>query len=218
MASPGYIAGPLIIPLTFQMRLLWTLPNSKTATNVLHLIVPDGTVNSQALADALYDGIVGFGDTAPYLAYLSSETSLVGVDVRDIRTASQALFQSTGLATAGTGGGNALPEEVSLVVTLRTALAGRAHRGRIFLTGFDDSTLDVNGHADATFVLTTLAFVAGIVAIIGENGMDLGVGHRGHAEYINAKGATVAAEAAGTDRVTNVIVRDNVFDSQRRRK
>ncbi len=218
MSSPGYIPGPLIIPLTWQVRLVWTLPNGRQASNVLHAIVPDGSPPDEANATALFDDIAAATETTTYFAFLKTTTALQFIDIRDLRTESQALVQSTSAAVPGTGTGNALPEEVALVVSLRTALAGRAHRGRTYLTGFDDTALDANGHAVAGLTAAAADWMTALKDSMLGLGMTLGIGHRGHAEYVNPKGATIAAEAAGTDRVLTCVVRDNVFDSQRRRK
>ena len=48
--------------------------------------------------------------------------------------------------------------------------------------------------------------------------IQMAIGHRGHAEYTNAKGVTVPEELPGSDLVSTISIRDNVFDSQRRRK
>jgi len=219
MPSPGYIPGKLVIPATFQVRLLWQLPNSRAATNVLHAIVPDGLVNSQGLADALFGTIAGDGTTAGYFAFLSSQTALQAVDIRDLRTESQGLFQSTPGAVPGGGVANALPEEVALVCTLRSDLAGRAHRGRIYLTGFDASSIDAQGHAVAGLTLAAELWVnSALLGSFNFVGMTMAIAHRGHNAYVNKLGNTVPAEATGSDRVTQTIVRDNIFDSQRRRK
>lgn len=218
MSSPGYHHGHLLIPNTLQIRLRWTLPNGKFAHNVLHGIVDGGLDNSVLLANSIYDAIAGSGETTTYLDFLSSETSLDFVDIRDVRTENQTLYQSEGAALPGTGTGNALPEEVSLVVTLRSALAGPAHRGRVYLTGFDDSVLDVDGHCVSGCATAARNFVVAISGALLANGVALGIGHRGHDEYTNSAGNTVLAELPGTDLVTSILVRDNVFDSQRRRK
>jgi hypothetical protein len=218
MSSPGYIAGPLVIPETVQVRLKWFLPNGRTATNVFHGIVADGFANSVIACNFVYGAIAAWGDIDTYFDFLASTTSFLGVDIRDIRTPAQSIMESDGAAVPGTGTGNALPEEVSLVCTLRTALAGRAHRGRTYLCGFDDSTLDAQGHAVSGLTASAQALVEQVQVGMTAAGIAMGVGHRGHAEYVNEKGATVAAELPGTDLVTQIRVRDNVFDSQRRRK
>lgn len=218
MTSPGYKAGPLVIPFTFQVRLIWALANGRQSTNVLHCIVADGLSASTTLATLVFDQIKADALTDTYLENINTAAALQRIDIRDIRTKSQSIFEAGGAAAPGTGGGNALPDEVALVVTLRTALAGPAHRGRVYLSGFDDSTLTAEGHATPGLTGAAQDWVGRVGGILSANGMALGVGHRGHDAYTNAKGNTVDAELPGTDLVTSVIVRDNVFDSQRRRK
>jgi len=52
--------------------------------------------------------------------------------------------ESTGAPIAGTDSGDANPPNVAWVCTFRTALAGRSHRGRIYLppVSFDESGVD----------------------------------------------------------------------------
>jgi hypothetical protein len=218
MPSPGYIPGPLVIPLTVQVRLVWSLPNGREATNVLHAINAGAVPVNVAMANAIFDFISTSASWGLYAAFLSSETSFVRVDVRDLTSAHLGVFESAGTPVVGTGVGNALPEEVSLVSTLRTGMTGPAHRGRVYWTGFDDSVLDANGHAVADLRTAINNLMAIVIAAFASVGLDLGVAHRGHADYVNARGNTVPAEAAGTDRVLQTDVRDLVFDSQRRRK
>jgi len=218
MSSPGYIAGPLVIPLTWQVRLAWILPNGRLATNVLHAIVPDGGTPGSDTCNAIFDDIAAATETTAYFAFLAATTALQFLDIRDLREPELALVQSTSAAVPGTGTLHALPEEVSLVCTLRSALAGRAHRGRIYLTGYDASAIDTAGHAVAGLTAAATAWVNMVKETFLGHGIAMGIGHRGHAEYVNAKGQTVAAEAPGTDLVTSALVQDNIFDSQRRRK
>src|SRR5205085_11714723 len=120
------------------------------------------------------------------------------IDIRDIREPFHAMYQSANDARPGTGTGNALPEEVALVVSLRTHQTGRAHRGRVYLTGFDDSALDANGHAVPDLTANARTFVENVQDAMAASLLELAIGHRGHAEYVNHLGATVPAEAAGT--------------------
>jgi hypothetical protein len=218
MVSPGYIPGPLVIPLTWQVRLAWILPNGRIATNVLHAIVPSGGDPDTDTCNALFDDIAAATETTAYFAFLAGTTALQFLDIRDLRVANMALVQSSSGAVPGTGTLHALPEEVALVVTLRSALAGRAHRGRVYLTGYDASAIDTAGHAVAGLTAGATDWMNMVRSTFLGHGISLGIGHRGHAEYVNAKGATIAAEEPGTDLVTSCIVQDNVFDSQRRRK
>lgn len=218
MSSPGYVNGPLVIPDTLQVRLLWTLANGRAATNVLHAIVAGETHTSLALANALFDEIAALAELTSYAGYLSADTNLTHVDVRDVRAEHLGLFESEGAPVPGTSGDSALPEEVAFVISLRTGLTGPAHRGRIYLTGIAANALDTAGHADAGFVAAALAFVQAVNGVFIANGLTLAVGHRGHASYTNRVGHTVEAEPAGSDPVLTIAARDNIFDSQRRRK
>lgn len=69
------------------------------------------------------------------------------------------ITESTGLQTAiaetavdlvGTATGNALPADVSLVVSLKTALANRSGRGRFYLPQLAASSSTVDGRLSAT--------------------------------------------------------------------
>src|SRR6266699_4069889 len=213
MPSPGYIPGPLVIPDTLQVRLLWILPNGKASTNVLH--ATSLGIFGLAEINAVFGDVKLDARTTTYLAFLAATTALQAMDIRDLRAANFPLIQSDTPAAAGTGIGNALPEEVSLVVTERTALAGRAHRGRVYLTGFDDSAIDAAGHAVAGLTAAALGFVQAVSDAMAANGLVLSIGHRGHAAYVNAAGNPVPAEAAGSDPVETLVVLDNIFDSQR---
>jgi len=219
MPSPGYIPGSLVIPRTFAVRMRWTLANGVKASNVLHAIVPEGTSPDVALANGLFDSIKA--DIAPLLSYMSTQTNLEGLSIRNLQSGSNVEVDSNPAdspSVAGVGEGFALPEEVAIVVTLRSGQTGPAHRGRIYLPGWSTDALDVDGHIDPVLVGTLVTWGALLISNFTIHGMDLGIAHRGHAEYTNDKGKTVPAEAAGTDRVTTIVVTDNKFDSQRRRK
>lgn len=217
MPSPGYIPGPLVIPNTVQVRLMWNLADGSFASNVLHA-QKAGVLVDQTMADDLYTNITGAAGFAAYMDLLSSDVSLLRVGIKDLDTANQVEWESSAAASPGTGVGNALPEEVALVVTLRTNLAGRAHRGRVYLGGFIVTTCTAQGKATGALTAAAATFIQNVSDAMDALGLQFGVAHRGHAEYVNARGVTVPAELPGTDPVQAVIVRDNQFDSQRRRK
>jgi len=200
------------------MRFLWTLANGRNATNVIHAIAADSTVPSLALANSLFDGIGALAELTTYLGFLSSDTTLAHVDLRDLRSAHLGLYQSEGTPVAGTSGDDALPEEVAFVISLRSDHTGPSNRGRIYLTGIASNALDGAGHASDAFVAAALAFVQAMNGVLIANALTLAVAHRGHASYTNRVGATVPAESAGSVPVITIAARDNVFDSQRRRK
>jgi len=219
--SPGYIPGPLVIPDTFELRLGWTQPNGKKTSNVLHFTATGSVFPSPATPQAIYDLIVGDAAWTAYAATLSIDCNFDTVEIKDLRTANQPFISSSVGVNPGTDASHALPEGLALVVSLGTALSGRAHRGRVYLSGFTVDSADTVGHAASGTVGAAQAFVQLISDTI--NGVDpfwlMGVAHRGHASYVSPfSGLTIPAEAAGTDPVTDITVKDNVFDSQRRRK
>lgn len=105
--------------------------------------------NAVTWATQFWDGQVsGTG----YTAYQSDS---VGIDrittgERDILTGQQLALRETTVSIAGSVVGDALPAEVALVVSLRTALANRTGRGRFYLPQPAGTILDVDGNVDPT--------------------------------------------------------------------
>src|SRR5689334_15918544 len=137
MSDPGRIPGAVVIPNCVQVRLIWTLPNTKTVYNVMHGSVAGGFVATSSVAESIFTALKAAAGWTSWKARVNSGVSLIGIDLRDMRVANQATFQGTSGASAGTGAGTALPPGDALCVTLRTALAGRAYRGRVYLPGLD---------------------------------------------------------------------------------
>jgi len=217
MADPGRIAGPEILPNGIQVRLLWNLPNGKQAVNVLHGQVAGGFGPTQAIAEAIFSNIKGAAAWTTYRAFLNSGVSFAGVDLRDMRTANQPLVASTSGADAGTGAGTALPPGDALVVTERTAGAGRAFRGRVYLPGFDSTALAAGGVASAGAVTASQGFVAAVQSALTAQGITLAIAQPARAEYTGTGGATHPARAAAMAPVTSIVTRNAIFDHQRRR-
>lgn len=98
-----------------------------------------GAAGNQATLDAevaaVYDKVATPGATATTLRSLlapsSSYQKITGYSYQANATAAD-LVSERAWAAAGTGGG-LHPNQVALVATLRTALAGRRNRGRIYL-------------------------------------------------------------------------------------
>jgi hypothetical protein len=218
-SSPGYIRGKLVIPATCQVKLDWQLPNGKLASNVLHAIVPDSFTFVQSDVDDVFNGIgasTGWSELNPFL---HTDTRLLGVEIKDLREADLPSVPSTAPAANGTSTANALPEGVALVVSLLTAKAGRSNRGRVYLGGFTDDATDSAGHAVDGLVTAAQDFILAVQAAMTAKNFELAIGHRGHDPYTSpATGQTVLAEAPGSVPVTGVVVKDPIFDSQRRRK
>jgi hypothetical protein len=213
----GAIPGPVVIPDCFQVMLRWTLINGKTVDNVLHGIVSGGVVANSALAQAIYAHIIASAAWTAYKPYINENVTLDGVDLRDVRAANGPIVSSTGAATPGTGVLLALPPEVALVVTLRTDFAGPGFRGRVYLGGFDSAGLAAGGTALAGLVTAAVGFMDEVQTAMGIGGVELAIGQRARAGYTGTTGTVHAARAANVIPVTSIVVRDAIFDSQRRR-
>jgi hypothetical protein len=216
--DPGRIPGPQIIPNTVEVVLNWELPNGKVVHNVLHGRVAGGFSATAGVAEAIRAAITSGADWTGYAAQLNDGVSLLGVSLRDLRAANMPLVDSTGVAAAGTATGDALPPEVALVVTLRTAFAGRGFRGRVYLPGFDTASLDADGTATAGAISAARTFVQHVQTALTASGITLGIAQPARQAYTSPRtGAAIPARSATIVDVTNIVTRNDVFDSQRRR-
>lgn len=217
MADQGRIPGAIVIPNAVQVRLIWTLPNAKTVYNVMHGSVAGGFSATSAVAEAIFTAIKASAGWTSLKANLSSGVSLVGVDLRDMRSANQPLVASTSGASAGTGAGVALPPGDALTVTLRTAGAGRGFRGRVYLPGFDSTAVAAGGVAAAGTVTNSTSFVTAVQTALSASGITLAIAQPARQQYTGKTGAVHSARGAGLQPVTSIVTRNNVFDHQRRR-
>lgn len=217
MPDEGRIPGPIVIPNTIQVRLIWALPNGKTVYNVLHASVAGGFSATTAVADAIFTALKANAGWTSWRARLNTTVSITGVDLRDLRTANMPIVQSTTAAAAGTGATGALPPGDALCVTLRTALVGRGARGRVYLPGLDFSAIAAGGVAAAGTVTDSVAFVTGVQTVLTASAATLAIANPARAAYTGSTGAAHAARPAGILPVTGIVCRNTTIDHQRRR-
>lgn len=217
MTDLGRVPGPIVIPNCVAVYLAWTLPNTKTVYNVLHGTVAGGFSATSAVAEAIFTAVKGAAGWTSWKANVNSGVNFASVSLRDLRTAAQPLVTSTTGASAGTGAGTALPPGDALVVTLRTALAGRAARGRVYLCGLDSTALAAGGVAAAGTMTNAKAFVDAVSTALTASGITMSLGNPARALYTGKTGAIHVARAATTTPVTSTVVRNNIIDHQRRR-
>jgi len=77
---------------------------------------------------------------------LSSWAKFTQVSLRDLTSSSGIVYEYAGppLPVSGGAMGQPLPSSVAVVVSLRTGLAGRSFRGRLFFGGFSEQQSDGN--------------------------------------------------------------------------
>jgi len=217
LTDPGYDRADHVIPNCIQVVLNWSLEDGKLAHNVLHGRVTASFTPTAPVATAIFNGLTASLTSSTMLATLATTTSFTGVTLRDLRVANMPLVSSTGAAVPGTLAGEALPNEVAAVITLRTAFAGRSARGRIYTMGFGVG-VTAPGNVIASNVVTSIGnWANSIPTVFTSQGLTfcLGLPHR--LAYVSAAGTPHAERLATTLDVTSQTVRDNHWDSQRRR-
>jgi hypothetical protein len=206
------VSTPLVIPNTVQVRWFWTL-NGVDAVNVLHAIVQPAFVPTPAIASALFTSIATQYGGALTGSYVPTTTVFGGLDIRDIRAPNLAPIETTGFTLPGSDVAMALPNQVAAVLTLRTANAGKSFRGRIFMPGFSISAQGADGHMLPAFVDALSTFGSTLIASFSTNQMTLAVASR----PVHDKDTGALIKAGFSTQVTQVVVRDNRWDTQRRR-
>jgi len=198
----------LIVPQAAQMRLIWSLSGQLYALNILGVVNAGGIAITQALTNTVGAAVKSAFTSSGQVGVVSTIVSLANVGLRDVRSASQPEFIDTGGAVAGTLAGDFLPPQISLCITLRTALAGPRFRGRIYLPGYGEATNTAVGVITTT--VTTVNFVTAIKTALVASALDLGVIHR-------PTEAPLPVSAGFITTVTSIVARDAVWDTQRRR-
>jgi hypothetical protein len=218
MPDGGRIAGPIVIPNAIEVDLVWNLASGKQVKNVLHGQVAAGFNATSAVAQAIYASVIASGSWTAWAAFVHTTASLAAINLRDLRTANMPVVSSTGAATPGTGAGVALPPGSSLVVTLRTASAGRGFRGRVYLPGLDSGLLTAaTGAASAAGNTAALNFITAVQTGLTASAVTLSIANPARQAYTGRKGRAIGARAAGIINVTSIVTRLTALTSQRRR-
>jgi|tagenome__1003787_1003787.scaffolds.fasta_scaffold20527198_2 hypothetical protein len=217
LLDPGVIGGPVVIPNGIRIIIRWNLANGKVARNVLGGLVAGGFNPTTAVAQAIYAGISTGGTWTALAAQLSTTTFIAGVDLLDIRAANLPLVSSTGAPVPGTAAGAPHPSETSLVVTLRTGRTGPSGRGRLYMPPFSQLTQAVGDFAGTTTVTAVQNWAANVQSVLSGQSITPALALPARAAYTGISGTAHPARAASMLPITSSLVRDNHWDSQRRR-
>lgn len=197
----------LVVPNAAQMRLIWSLGGQLYALNVMG-VVANAVPITQALTNTIGTAVKSGLTSSALAGALHPNVALANIGLRDIRSANTAEFLDSGAAVVGTGTGDALPPQTALVVTLRTASAGRRFRGRVYLPGFCEAVNLTNGVFSA--LASPVNFITAIKSALTTSGMDLGVLSRPNPDATPPNAGFITV-------VTSMVLRDSVWDTQRRR-
>jgi hypothetical protein len=206
---------PLVITNAAQVTLNW-LNQGIVCHNVLGASKPPGVTVTQALVDSLGAAIKTSYTASGLSAHHNPSTALMSVGVRDISSAGQPEYLDSGAFAGGTTSGEALPPQIAMVVSVRTARAGASYRGRIYLPGWMEIDNSTTGTALQPAADAAVAFIEGVSDAISAAGMLLAILSRPReAKTIPAK--EIAPKAGFVTPATAVEIRNLLWDTQRRR-
>lgn len=210
------MATPLVIPNCAIITLHWSGP-TRTWVNVLGARATGAMpVIDQAFANTLHTFTVSTLTGAAVLTHLATTTIFENLSVRSINAANLPEFTSTGTPAAGAGAGDSLPLSVAACVTLRTALAGKSFRGRVYFSGFDEGENDATGRMSAAASSSVANFMTNWSAGLSAQGMVGAVLSRPFGgRTIPAK--VQAARPGQGNPITAAVSRNLKWESQRRR-
>lgn len=217
-SDPGHIRGAKVMDHVNEITLVWNMADGKLAHNVLHGQYTGSFAGTQAQANGILTGLTTGAQWTNLALFLANTCALTAVTFRDLNVKDQPLIQSTVAGKNGTSASPEMPNEVSAVITLRTAQTGRQNRGRMFIPGWATNALQT-GNVIADAAVTALNAWASIIAGVfsANGGYVFGVGHVARAEYTSNNGTHHDARASGLVPITTIGAKDNHWDTQRRR-
>lgn len=178
---------------------------------VQHWRVPLGTAVTSTLVDAIFGPLATLW-TANMAPHCPPDTALAGFSLRDLRTQGMAPVNNTVAGGVGTGTGDRLPNQIAICLTVRTARAGKAFRGRNYWPGLSETASGPGGTLTAGAHTSIAAFATGYLTAVNRSGCNLVVLHR------PLYGIDGSITVPGTiENATQVVLRDDVLDTQRRR-
>jgi hypothetical protein len=217
-SDPGHFKGKFTIPAAIQVTLRWQLEDGKFGHNVLYMTVPGAFQPTSAIADAILLGLTDTPEWTALAAFLAGTAGLTGVLLRDKRALDTPIVPSSaGGGRAGASISPEMPDETALVVTLRTSKVGARFRGRMFVPGWATNALGT-GNVAAPAVVTALQnWSSTIRTVFAAEGGTWALGLPPRNAYTGSSGTPHEAQDSEAPSVATNVVRDNHWDTQRRR-
>lgn len=212
----GRMKGAQAVPSVIEIQIKQTGANGKPADFVCHGSYATAPPSLTALASALWTAISGAWSTnlAPVMA---PAATLTGVWIRDMSNVNNPIVVGTGPAIPGTGTIPALPGEVAIVITENIAARGRGMKGRMYLGGFVEAADSGNGVISPAAQTAVTAFANALYAALNTNNLAPCVAQPHRQQYIGYTGTVHADRPATHVGVTQYVLRNTEFDTQRRR-
>jgi hypothetical protein len=152
----------------YQLRIYcYDVPPTQLSVNTLYFRVTDvtgvGTMSEQSMTEAL-DALWA----TRYKPCLSNGSEYYGLSAQryNIPLPRPVMMTSHLNTGAGTAGGNTLPNQVTGLISLKTALAGKNYRGRIYTPFLPAIAADANGLMTAAFAAILVANIAQFIPAV----------------------------------------------------
>lgn len=218
LKDPGHDPNKSPIPACMEVRIDYSLPDAKTGHNVLHARFPGAYPGTTTLANALKAGFASLFSSSGMSPVLSTNLFIVAVALRDLSVLNQLyILSNTASSAIGTDAGQPLPVEVAAVLTERTAISGPGGRGRIYIPGFTAGSLGTGNVIGATAVTALGQLAAGLPGVFSAQSLTMCLALPSRIGYTGSTGRVHPPRTAQTADIVRVELRDNHWDSQRRR-
>jgi len=217
LADLGSIGGPVKIPDACKVMPVWTNGAGKSVRNVLYANCGPSTAITATLAEQVRAALVARSEFTALLAHIAPTVAFAAIELQDVRDVHLPVVRSSGTAVAGTSTGIELPDEVALVTTFRTNSIGPGHRGRMYQPGWASSALGAGNTATAAAVTALGNWSNAIAQVVGVQIGALSLGLQERQAYTGSTGTSHPHRDAHLEAISSIIVRDNHWDSQRRR-
>jgi len=148
--------------------------------------------------------------SASYAPLLPAEVTITGLKLTSLHV-QNGPFRTVSLSVAGTQTGGAMPNEVTLCVSLRSAVRGRSARGRWYLLGVPKSAMATENRVSTTYRNAAVGALQTLITALGAISAPMMV-----VSYRNNNAPRVGGPVYFL--ILFSVTTDDVVDSQRRRR
>lgn len=208
-------AGPIVIPSAASLKLRWG-DDVHEWSNVLTMRYSSPPTFGPGLAESVFTSLKSAAVTAGLMLHVAPEWSFLGVELKDINSANNPGYLSTGAAQAGSATEASLPLSMAAEVSLRTARAGRGYVGRFYMAGLSKGA-QVDAFSYTTAAGDAIAAFLDAIRTSPPSGLQLALGQRELQAGEDSHGNPMPPRPASAEPVTHIQITDYVFDTQRRR-
>ena len=217
LSDPGAIGGKVQVPQCAQIVLGFILEDGKVAHCVLYGRYAGAFSGTSAQANSILTALTTGGAWTALAAFWATTNGLNTCSIRDVNTVDNPIIQNTAGGALGTSASPSIANETALCITLRTAKVGPQNRGRMYIPGWATNALGSDNVAAAAVVTALQTWANTIPSALSAQGYTWSIGQKARAAYTGSTGTQHPARDATSIPITSQVVRDNHWDTQRRR-